>query len=262
MIKARLIKKLQSAEGLMNLDVSMNIAEGSFTALYGPSGAGKTSVLRMIAGLIKPDDGFLSKANVDWFSNHKMILSAKHRNTSFVFQDYALFPSMTIRENLAFAMKSGADNTLIEDLLSITELTNLADQRVIKLSGGQQQRVAFARALVQGADIILLDEPFNALDGSMRKKLRDFLKTFHANDRPTIILVSHDINEVIYLTEEVKVIKEGRLVDEGKPIDVFSRIKTLYHHPSEVKILNQELVNGKSILTVLVNNQMHKIELP
>ncbi|MEM7382390.1 MAG: ATP-binding cassette domain-containing protein, partial [Bacteroidota bacterium] len=160
MISLDVQKKLHSAEGEMTLELDLQISEGHLVTIYGESGAGKTTTLRILSGLLKPDRGMIAVDGITWFDSEKEIcLSPQQRNTGFVFQDYALFPNMTVLENLQFASKSKTDKIAIDRLLDLMELGALQHRKPDSLSGGQQQRVALARALVQRPKILLLDEP-------------------------------------------------------------------------------------------------------
>ena len=173
MIEIFLQKKLNASSGDMLLEVKTNIEQGQFVTLYGKSGAGKTSTLRMLAGLLKPDSGKISiHGNLLLDTSNQINLSPQKRKIGFVFQDYALFPNMTIIENLSFALNKNQDKKILDELIEIMEIGDLRNQKPHRLSGGQQQRVAVARALVQKPALLLLDEPLSALDEEMRNKIQ------------------------------------------------------------------------------------------
>ena len=206
----------------MLLDIRMDIQTGEIVALYGTSGAGKTSTLRMLAGLMQPERGHIQIDGQTWFdSNKKINFAPQKRDVSLMFQDYALFPNMTVRANLEFAQQKNADKKLVDELIEVMQLGDLQHQFPTRLSGGQQQRVALARTLVRGAKLLLLDEPLSALDTDTRRDLQDFLLAFHKKDNPTIILVSHDIGEVFRLAHRVLVIENGKIARTGTPPEVF-----------------------------------------
>ena len=174
MIRIRLKKKLFTADGPLALDVDFECAQGSFVSLFGKSGSGKTTILRMIAGLTEPAEGFIQVEDEIWLDTSKKIHLPPHkRKLGFVFQDYSLFPHMTVRENLEFALGSPQDREMIEELLDIMHLKELEGRKPENLSGGQRQRVALARAVLRRPKIFLLDEPLAALDTSIRLKLQD-----------------------------------------------------------------------------------------
>jgi molybdate transport system ATP-binding protein len=221
MIDARLKKKLHAANGIMNLDVDLHIQKGELVTLYGPSGAGKTSILRMLAGLSKPDEGSIIVNGEYWFgSNRKINVRPQRRNIGIVFQDYALFPNMTVEGNLSYALPKGESASKIDALLDLMELSNFRDKRPVYLSGGQRQRVALARALVRKPDVLLLDEPMSALDTTLRLKIQDYILSVHRQFELTTILVTHDILEVIRLSSRVFMIEEGKIIKEGSPRDM------------------------------------------
>lgn len=218
MIETRLKKKLFSAQGEMILDVDFTIKTGELVTLYGASGAGKTSVLRMLCGLTAPDDGFISVEGQVWFDAEKKInLKPQRRNVGIVFQDYALFPNLTVRENLEYAVDKKHSYSLVDELLELTELTSLSNKKPALLSGGQQQRVALARAIVRKPKILLLDEPMSALDTTLRLKIQDYILRVHEQFNLTTIIVSHDILEVIRLSRHVFLMDHGKIVKQGEP---------------------------------------------
>ena len=221
MIRIAIQKKLFSATGAMQLDVDLAIREGELVTLYGPSGAGKTSVLRMLCGLSLPDDGVIAVHDECWFDSSKKInRKPQARNIGIVFQDYALFPNLTVKENLRYALKKGQPETIVNELLELMELINLHDKKPEFLSGGQRQRVALARAIVRQPKILLLDEPLSALDTTLRVKLQDYILRVHEQYRLTTILVSHDIMEVIRLSSRVFLMEHGKIVRQGAPGDI------------------------------------------
>lgn len=221
MIKAALHKRLRATQGIMNLEVDISIAKGSFNALFGPSGVGKTSCLRMLCGLMKPDSGIIKKDEIAWFNAQKrMNLKPGQRNIGYVFQDLALFPNMTVEENILYA-SGGNDTELIHELLKITDLEGLKDQLPNMLSGGQQRRVALIRAIAQKPDLLLLDEPFSGLDQSIRLKLQDNLELLHDRFGFSVILVSHDLAEVCKLADNVWLMEDGKIIKRGSPSEVF-----------------------------------------
>lgn len=221
MIEINVNRKLFGANGELNLTLDTTIRQGEFVTIYGPSGAGKTSVLRMLAGLLKPDAGLIKFDGNVWFDSSKGIHRRPQlRNIGLVFQDYSLFPNMTVRGNLEFALQKGQSSGIVDDLLELTELGNLADKNPAILSGGQKQRVALARALVRKPNLLLLDEPLSALDSVMQSKLQDYLLQVHEQFKLTTILVSHDINEVMKMSKRVLILENGRVEKDGAPIGV------------------------------------------
>lgn len=223
MIFINITKALESVEGALIASFDLEISKGEFITLYGPSGAGKTTLLRMIAGLEKPDSGSIRVGDEIWFDSAQQInLPPQKRSIGFVFQDYALFPTMSVYENLIFAASSDTSKSFISELLELTELTNLSHRHPHTLSGGQKQRVALARALVRKPKILLLDEPLSALDSVMRLKLQDELALIHTHLGVTTLLVSHDIAETVKLSNRLAHIESGKIVRIAKPLELFT----------------------------------------
>ena len=222
MIRISIRKKLQLAGGKGELNIDTELNDHSFTALYGPSGAGKTTLLRIIAGLLQPEQGIIEVNGQTWLNTAKKInLPAQRRNIGFVFQDYALFPNMTVQENLLYALPPKADQSNVESLLATMGLQNLAHQKPELLSGGQKQRVALARALIRQPQILLLDEPLSALDDTTRIQLQNELQNIHQQYQLTTLLVSHHVPEIYKLTGRVIQIDAGQIIKAGTPNEVF-----------------------------------------
>jgi molybdate transport system ATP-binding protein len=216
MIRIDIEKKLKGADGLFTLKINATISQGELVTIYGPTGSGKSSVLRMIAGLLKPDHGLITVGDATWLNSEKDIsLEPQHRDIGMVFQDYALFPNMTVRENLEFALTKDQDSKIVEELLKVSHLTNLQHSKPLFLSGGQKQRVALARALVRKPKVLLLDEPLSALDSKMRTTLQDYILDFHERFNLTTILVSHDLPEIIKMSKRVLVLENGVFVERA-----------------------------------------------
>ena len=217
-------KKLNGANeaGEMNLDVSCQLARGTFAAIYGPSGAGKTSILRMLAGLLDPDEGFIEIDGEVWLDSQKKLnRKPQHREVGYVFQEYALFPNMSVRRNLEYGLEKGEDKRRVDELIEIIELGNLQHRKPTTLSGGQKQRVALARAVIRKPQLLLMDEPLSALDAGIRVRLQDYLRMIHEAYEMTTLLVSHDLPEIYRLCEEVILLEEGSVIKQGSPGDVF-----------------------------------------
>jgi len=218
MIKVRLEKKLLGSEGKLALDVQFEMPEHSIWALMGPSGAGKTSILKMLAGLMPPDRGIIEVGGELWYSSTQHTwLKPQQRSIGFVFQDYALFPNMSVGRNLSYALPANSSRDLVGEVLALMELDKLAKQYPQKLSGGQQQRVALARAIIRQPQLLLLDEPFAALDKYMREKLQKDILALHQRFKTTMLLVSHDAMEVARMAEQVLILKDAKVVQQCKP---------------------------------------------
>lgn len=223
MIHISIRKRLTMAEGTGDLAVNTKIDAGEFMVISGKSGAGKTSLLRIIAGFMKPESGFIKTGEEVWLDiKNKINLPVQKRNIGFVFQDLALFPNMTVKENLQYAAGKKVDTQFLDQLLEMVGLTSLADRKPAELSGGQQQRVAITRALARKPKLLLLDEPFAALDNEMRRYLREELLTLHRKFGLTTLLVTHDLADIYYLADKVLVIDKGEVTKSGSPNQVFA----------------------------------------
>ncbi|HEX9152494.1 MAG TPA: ATP-binding cassette domain-containing protein, partial [Flavobacterium sp.] len=180
MIQFNAYKMLQTADGKLPLDVSFTVEKGQFLSIYGNSGAGKTTILRILAGLTEAEKVAIKVENEVWDNSQKKThLSVQKRSIGFVFQDFALFPNLTVKENLMFALQKNDTSDIVAELIELMELQSLQNSKPQNLSGGQKQRVALARAIVRKPKILLLDEPLSALDDEMRFKLQDYILKIH-----------------------------------------------------------------------------------
>jgi sulfate/thiosulfate transport system ATP-binding protein len=230
-------------------DVNVTIPTGQLTALLGPSGGGKSTLLRIIAGLDSADSGSISIEGVDATK-----LPPQKRNVGFVFQHYAVFKHMTVAKNVSFGLeirkKPKAEIAeRVDELLKLVHLSQFASRLPSQLSGGQRQRMALARALAVEPTVLLLDEPFGALDAKVRKELRDWLRRLHDEVHVTTVFVTHDQEEALEVADEIVVINEGRVEQIGSP-------DQLYDEPAndfvmgflgEVTMLNGQLVRPHDI---------------
>jgi len=205
--------------------VSLGLRSGELVALLGPSGSGKTTLLRLIAGLVQPSSGRIFFGNEDASS-----LSVQERHVGFVFQHYALFRHMNVLENIAFGLrvqsrkarpKKAEIKRRALELLDLVQLPGLAERYPAQLSGGQRQRVALARALAIEPRVLLLDEPFGALDAKVRRELRRWLRDIHDKTGHTTIFVTHDQQEALELADRVVVMERGRIIQEGAPHSLY-----------------------------------------
>ncbi|HEY0283497.1 MAG TPA: ATP-binding cassette domain-containing protein [Rhizomicrobium sp.] len=204
--------------------VSFVVPQGAFVALLGPSGSGKTTLLRILGGLEFPDAGSVHFADLNWLG-----VPARHRRAGFVFQNYALFRHMTVAQNIAFGLNvrprrerpsRSEISRRVEELLALVQLDGLGKRYPSQLSGGQRQRVALARALAIEPRMLLLDEPFGALDAKVRKELRGWLRSLHERLGLTTIFVTHDQEEAFAIADLVAIMNAGKLEQYGTPEDV------------------------------------------
>jgi len=260
MIRINITKPLHTADGTIDLVIDKEIKSGDFLTLFGKSGSGKTTLLRIIAGLEVPQSGTITVDGEVWFESSKKInLPPQKRNVGFVFQDYALFPNMTVRQNLEFALSGKKDTQRVDEILKLMEIENLSSMKPEHLSGGQKQRVAVARTLMTDPKILLLDEPLSALDSTMRLKLQDELQTVHQKFGITSILVSHDISEVFRLSNRVFKIAAGKITDDASPSKVFAN----QNLSGKFKIVGEVLSIKKNdilyVVEVLAHNEIVKV---
>src|SRR5881275_1265782 len=212
-------------------DVSVAIPEGSLTALLGPSGSGKSTLLRVIAGLERPDEGQVLLGDEDVTER-----PARARGVGMVFQHYAAFKHMTVWDNVAFGLtvrrRPRAEiRDRVHELLELVQLEGLANRYPAQLSGGQRQRMALVRALAVEPGVLLLDEPFGALDARVRKELRAWLRRMHEETHVTTVIVTHDQEEAMEVADRIAVMNLGRIEQTGKPRD-------LYEHPANEFVMS------------------------
>ena len=204
-------------------DVSLEIPSGSLTALLGPSGGGKTTLLRVIAGLEQPDEGRIEIDGIE-----ATALPPQRRGVGFVFQHYAAFKHMTVEKNVAFGLsirKRPKDEVKarVRELLELVHLENFADRYPAQLSGGQRQRMALARALAVEPKVLLLDEPFGALDAQVRKELRAWLRRLHDEVHVTTVFVTHDQEEAMEVADDIVVVADGEVKQVGSPDELYEK---------------------------------------
>ncbi|MFL5356575.1 sulfate/molybdate ABC transporter ATP-binding protein [Archangium sp.] len=244
-IVEQLTKRFTAAGTPAVSDVSFQAPPGAITTLLGPSGAGKSTLLRLIAGLELPDSGSVRIEGVD--CTH---LPVQKRGIGVVFQSYALFKHMTVRQNIAFGLETRRQpraeiEARVDEMLRLVQLEELGQRYPGQLSGGQRQRVAFARALAIRPKLLLLDEPFGALDSRVRVELREWLQELHEQTGVTTLLVTHDQEEALEISQHVVVLSDGRVAQAGPPEEIYDRPATPFV---------ASFVGGTSVLRGLVRS--------
>jgi sulfate transport system ATP-binding protein len=248
-------------------DVSITVGDGALTALLGPSGSGKSTLLRVIAGLEQPDAGEVVIGGQDM-----TVTPARARGVGFVFQHYAPFKHMTVQDNVGFGLSvrrrpKAEIRARVEELLALVRLEGLADRYPSQLSGGQLQRMALARALAVQPQVLLLDEPFGALDAQVRAELREWLRRLHDEIHVTTIFVTHDQEEAMEVAEQIVVMNEGAIEQAGSPRELYeapsnefvmsfvgpvNRIGDAFVRPHDVQLLPDADATGNEALVLRV----------
>ena len=226
-IKAIAIEKVYGSTRALRC-VDLCVKQGEFLTLLGPSGCGKTTLLRILAGLERPDAGEIHLDDRDITTKR-----ANQRPINTVFQNYALFPHLDVRDNIAFGLRSRRVQEVevkkrVDQAIALVRLDGMAERRTHELSGGQQQRVALARALVNEPQVLLLDEPMSALDANLRVALQIELRALHQRIGGTFILVTHDQNEALTVSDQIAVMDQGRIVQCGAPDEVYRQPATRF----------------------------------
>jgi len=225
-LNLRAVEKRYNSNSVAVINIDLEVAEGELLALVGESGCGKTTLLRLIAGLEEPDRGSIEIENTQVAGNMETV-PPQQRPVGFVFQDYALFPHMTVARNVLFGLYSWADEQArqrVIEVLKLVNLTGLENRYPHQLSGGQQQRVAMARALAPKPKLLLLDEPFSNLDTVLKDQVRQELSIILKRSGTTVILVTHDVQDALSMADRIAVLKDGNLLQVGSP-------ETLYQRP-------------------------------
>ncbi|EAL7331223.1 ATP-binding cassette domain-containing protein, partial [Campylobacter coli] len=241
------------------LELNTCLKANEITAIFGESGAGKTTLLKIIAGLIKPEFGRIEVGDELWFDTQKNVnLAIQKRKIGFVFQDYALFPNMSVKENISYAATS---KQKAEELLSLMNLENLAKIYPKNLSGGQAQRVALARALAREPQILLLDEPLSALDFKMRSFLQDELVKILQHFKITTLLVSHDLAEIYKLSHRILELSDGKIIKDARTNEFFTSSNLSAKLRLSATLLEMKKSDILVIFTLLLNQDIVKITL-
>ncbi|MGJ0335264.1 ABC transporter ATP-binding protein [Aliarcobacter cryaerophilus] len=256
MISLNIKKELHGSNGVMNLDINLSLQNGEFVALSGVSGSGKTTLLRVLAGLEEAFGEIIVDGEI-WL-NEKIKKPIQKRDIGFVFQDYALFPNLSVIDNLLYVKK---DKDLAKQLLILTDLYELKNRYPNSLSGGQKQRVSLCRALMKRPKILLMDEPLSALDSHMRLKLQDEILTLHKEFKTTTIMVSHDPSEMYKLASRVLVLKDGKIIDDGLPKDILLKTQGSQKFSFEGELLDIIKVDVINIAIVAIGQQIVEVVL-
>ncbi|EOJ0380550.1 sulfate/molybdate ABC transporter ATP-binding protein [Campylobacter coli] len=259
MIKIDIKLPINTAKGKKQLELNTCLKANEITAIFGESGAGKTTLLKIIAGLIKPEFGRIEVGDELWFDTQKNVnLAIQKRKIGFVFQNYALFPNMSVKENISYAATS---KQKAEELLSLMNLENLAKIYPKNLSGGQAQRVALARALAREPQILLLDEPLSALDFKMRSFLQDELVKILQHFKITTLLVSHDLAEIYKLSHRILELSDGKIIKDARTNEFFTSSNLSAKLRLSATLLEIKKSDILVVLTLLLNQDIIKITL-
>lgn len=244
MLELQNLKKSYSGKTILK-DISLEIGDGEIVSILGPSGCGKTTLLNMILGITEPDSGKIIFNDKD-ITNVPM----EKRGFNIVFQDYALFPNLNVYKNITYGLKNKPDISSkeeIEELIHLLGLEEHLEKRIDQLSGGQKQRVALARTLVMKPGILLLDEPLSALDGVIKESIKDRIKTIAKEYHLTTIIVTHDPEEALTLSDRVLIVNEGMISQYGRPEEIIAKPENMF-----VKkfILNQLEIKKNNIFSL------------
>ena len=246
-LKFNIQKKLKE----FDLDVGFELKKGCL-GILGPSGCGKSMTLKSIAGIVDPDEGFVSlttdKETVYFDSNNKINIKPQKRNVGYLFQNYALFPNMTVEENVAAGLEKDHDEKIVYDMIKRFHLDGLEKRYPRQLSGGQQQRVALARILAYGPDVILFDEPFSAMDTYLKEQLRVELVNLLNSFDGLSILVTHDRDEAFQFCDELLILDEGQIIAKGDT-------RELFENPKKVEVAR--LTGCKNISKIEIIDDYH-----
>lgn len=235
-----------------DLDIDFELEKGCL-GILGPSGCGKSMTLKSIAGIVTPDNGIVSlstpnEKTIYYNSNEKINLKPQKRNVGYLFQNYALFPNMTVEDNVAAGLSKDDDERIVSEMIKRFHLEGLEKRYPRQLSGGQQQRVALARIMAYGPDVILLDEPFSAMDTALKEKLRVELATLLNNFDGLAILVTHDRDEAFQFCDELLILDEGKIIAKGLTHEIFENPK---------KVQAAALTGCKNISKIEIIDEYH-----
>ena len=246
LIRTRSISKFYDEEQVLS-DFNLDVWKGSITGILGSSGSGKTTALRLIAGFDRPDAGIIEMKN-EVIVSDEVWLPPERRNIGMVFQDYALFPHLTVKKNIAFGLgKNDIEQGRLKEVIEMCNLSSLINKFPQELSGGQQQRVALARALAPNPEVVLLDEPFTSLDAQMARVLRDEVVELLKNTETTAIIVTHDQEEALSVCDVVSVLEKGKIIQSSTPQEIYLNpvSKTVANSVGDPNILKGFSIDGR-----------------
>ena len=246
LIRTRSVSKSYDEEQVLS-DFNLDVWKGSITGILGSSGSGKTTALRLIAGFDRPDAGIIEMKN-EVIVSDEVWLPPEKRNIGMVFQDYALFPHLTVEKNIAFGLgKNDLEKGRLKEVIDMCNLSGLINKFPQELSGGQQQRVALARALAPNPEVILLDEPFTSLDAQMARVLRDEVVELLKDTETTAIIVTHDQEEALSVCDVVSVLEKGKIIQSSTPQEIYLNpvSKTVANSVGDPNILKGFSVDGR-----------------
>lgn len=246
LIRTRSVSKFYDEEQVLS-DFNLDVWKGSITGILGSSGSGKTTALRLIAGFDRPDAGIIEMKN-EVIVSDEVWLPPERRNIGMVFQDYALFPHLTVEKNIAFGLgKNDLEQGRLKEVIDMCNLSSLINKFPQELSGGQQQRVALARALAPNPEVILLDEPFTSLDAQMARVLRDEVVELLKNTETTAIIVTHDQEEALSVCDVVSVLEKGKIIQSSTPQEIYLNpvSKTVANSVGDPNILKGFSIDGR-----------------
>lgn len=256
MLKVDICKIFKNKHSDFKLQAKFEIPQGEFLVIFGKSGSGKTTLLKVIAGFEKALG--ICEFNNEIFFNQKQFLSIQKRNIGFLFQDYALFENMNVEQNLLFAKN---DQKFANELLELLNLSSHRKNHILELSGGQKQRVALARALMRKPKLLLLDEPFSALDNEIKLNLHDYLLNIHKIYNITTILITHDVSEAYKLANEVIILDQGQIIKQGNPSEVFLKTQGSQKFAIKARILKLQPQDSIIVAILSIGSQITQIAL-
>lgn len=261
MIKIQIYKEFFKSANQFYIDVDFSLKKGSFNALFGDSGSGKTTILNIISGIKYADRGRISISDEVWLDTDKKInLPVNRRNIGVVFQNSVLFPHLTVYENILFSKNKNDSLDLMNELIELFSIADLLNHSPDILSGGQKQKVAIVRALIRNPDLLLLDEPFSAIDTDQRREIQDSLLVAHQKLKFTALVISHDIEEVVRLSENIFMLDKGKITKNGTAVTLFENKEDQDNICFTGIVVSLEEVKTMQKLKVLLGSEIHSFE--